>query len=58
MSNELIKINNVDFSTKIKIKDFFESFKNGVLTGILSFIFILLIFYFISLVRFRRPKCT
>lgn len=49
--------NGKTFSTKLKITDYFQGFYNGVLVGSIVFLFLLLIFYFISLLRFRRPKC-
>jgi len=49
--------NGKTFSTKLQWKDYFQGFYNGSLVGLIIFIFLLLIFYFISLLRFRRPAC-
>jgi hypothetical protein len=45
------------FDTKVRFYDKVLNVYNGCLFGIFSFVFILLIFYFVSLLRFRRP-CT
>ena len=43
------------FDTKVRLHDKIFNIYNGVLFGIFAFVFILLIFYFVSLLRFRRP---
>jgi hypothetical protein len=43
------------FDTRVRFHDKIVNIYYGCLVGIFAFIFILLIFYFVSLLRFRRP---
>ena len=43
------------FDTQVRLHDKLINVYNGFLFGMFSFVFILLIFYFVSLLRFRRP---
>lgn len=43
------------FDTRVRFMDKIVNIYSGCLFGIFSFVFILLVFYFVSLLRFRRP---
>lgn len=45
-----------EFDTTVKIHDKIYNIYRGSLFGLFSYVFILLIFYFVTLLRFRRPK--
>ena len=45
-------------TTKVKPIDIIQNLYTGFLFGLFFFTFILLVFYFVSLLRFRRPKCN
>jgi len=45
-----------EFDTTVRLRDKLVNIYKGGLFGLFAFTFLLLIFYFVSLLRFRRPK--
>lgn len=55
-SKKIVTSTGFEFDTTVRIKDKLVNIYRGGLFGIFAFTFLLLIFYFVSLLRFRRPK--
>jgi hypothetical protein len=56
MDKKIVTSTGFEFDTTVRLKDKIVSLYRGGLFGIFAYTFLLLIFYFVSLLRFRRPK--
>jgi len=56
MDKKIVTSTGFEFDTTVRLKDKLINLYRGGLFGIFAYTFLLLIFYFVSLLRFRRPK--
>jgi len=56
MDKKIVTSTGFEFDTTVRLKDKLINLYKGGLFGIFAYTFLLLIFYFVSLLRFRRPK--
>lgn len=54
--NLIVTSTGFTFDTTVHLKDILQNIYSGCIFGLFSYTFLVLLIYFISLLRFRRPK--